>query len=243
MKERFKLFFPNVSLCEKGCSIKGINVTIYSSICECTLNDIINNNILGENIFFKSAMAEVKTLFQETNIEVMRCYKDLFHIKFYLKNPGSFIIFILLLIQIILTIIYYKKYIFAMRKYLFDLTQTYLSFLSKKSTQSPINNKLIQIKANPKKKLSRNPIMNIDNSNSITEKKQNSITKLKKPSKNVIIKTAIKPINSGNKKWIPNDSNNNKFDIKIPFESSENFLFIGNIIDIDMKEYIKTTPD
>ena len=104
LKERFKLFFPNVSLCEKGCSTKGINTTTYTSICECTLNNLINNNILGDNIFFKSAMAEVKTLFQETNIEVLRCYKDLFVGKFYVSNHGSFIIIVLLLIQIILTI-------------------------------------------------------------------------------------------------------------------------------------------
>ena len=58
LNERFKLFFPNVSLCEKGCTAKGINATTYTSICECTLNNLINKDFLGDNIFFKSAMSE-----------------------------------------------------------------------------------------------------------------------------------------------------------------------------------------
>ena len=61
-------------------------------------------------------MAEVKTLLQETNIEILRCYKDLFHIEFYVSNYGSFILLGLLLIQIILTIIYYKKFILGIDK-------------------------------------------------------------------------------------------------------------------------------
>ena len=114
LRERFKLFFPNVSLCEAGCSIKGINTTTNTSICECKLNDLINNEFLGENIFFQSTMAELKTFFQETNIEVLRCYKDLFHLEFYTSNYGSFVILGLLLIQIILsTSIFSKTIIFT----------------------------------------------------------------------------------------------------------------------------------
>ena len=139
LKERFELFFPNVSLCEKGCSIKGINGTTNTSICECTLNNLINNDIIGGNIFFQSAMVEVKTLLQETNIEILRCYKDLFHIEFYVSNYGSFILLGLILIQIILTIIYYKKFIFSMRKYLFNLSQTYLLYLSKQAIPQFLN--------------------------------------------------------------------------------------------------------
>ena len=45
LKERFKLFFPNVSLCDKGCFTKGINTTSNTSICECTLNNLITNSI------------------------------------------------------------------------------------------------------------------------------------------------------------------------------------------------------
>ena len=82
LNERVKLFFPNVSLCDKGCTAKGINATTYTSICECTLNNLINKDFLGDNIFFKSAMSEIRTLFQDTNIEVLRCYKDLFHVEY-----------------------------------------------------------------------------------------------------------------------------------------------------------------
>ena len=43
-------------------------------------------------------MSEIRKLFQDMNIEVLRCYKDLFHVGYYLSNHGSFIIFILFII-------------------------------------------------------------------------------------------------------------------------------------------------
>ena len=80
-------------------------MTTNKSICECKLNEWINNEIIEGNKFLANSMAEIKTLIQKTNIEVLRCYKDLFHIKYYLSNHGSFIIMALLIIQIILTVI------------------------------------------------------------------------------------------------------------------------------------------
>ena len=128
LKERFKQFFPNVSLCQKGCSIKGINVTTNTSICECSLDDLINNNVLSDSMFYKNKMAKIKILIEETNIEVIRCYKDLKYIKFYRNNYGSFLIFIFIVVQIILTVIHFQKYVFSMRMYLYNLTQTYLKY-------------------------------------------------------------------------------------------------------------------
>ena len=156
LKERFKLFYPNVSLCEKGCSIQGINTTTNTSICECTLKNLINSNFLGENIFLQSAVSELKTLLQDTNIEVLRCYKDLFNIKLYLINYGSYIIFGLLLIEIILTIIYYKKYIFIMKKYLFNLTQAFILYLLEKGYK--LNNKFDDIENDDNNKMKNNNI-------------------------------------------------------------------------------------
>ena len=244
LKERFELFFPNVSLCEKGCSIKGINGTTNTSICECTLNNLINNDIIGGNIFFQSAMAEVKTLLQETNIEILRCYKDLFHIEFYVSNYGSFILLGLLLIQIILTIIYYKKFIFSMRKYLFNLSQTYLLYLSKKAIPHlnqkdfEIKNKLIQIKANPHKKSSKNVTKMNDISNNDSTSIPNSNTNLQKRNNILNINNKIKPRNSEDIKL-----SNDDLIIHKKEEKGKNSLIIGNITEKEIEDYIKTDPD
>ena len=256
LKERFKLFFPNVSLCEKGCSIKGINTTTNTSICECTLNNIINNNFLTDNIFFQSTMAEIKTLIQDSNIEVLRCYKDLFKGEFYRANYGSFIILGLLLIQIILTIIYYKKYIFSMRKYLFNLIKTYLSYLSNKGIPSnkldnsldEIHDKEIKFQANPPKrssiKIATNPINNNESTKSF-----NSNSKIQRRNPNQNIKSDVRRTFIESHKGSRNELltkqrgiSHNHFEFGL-ISKDQNLLYIGDIIDLDMEEYIKTDLD
>ena len=256
LKERFKLFFPNVSLCEKGCSIKGINTTTNTSICECTLNNIINNNFLTDNIFFQSTMAEIKTLIQDSNIEVLRCYKDLSKGEFYRTNYGSFIILGLLLIQIILTIIYYKKYIFSMRKYLFNLIKTYLSYLSNKGIPSnkldnsldEIHDKVLKFQANPPKRSSKKIITNTINNNEST-KSFNSNSKIQRRNPNQNIKSDVRRTFIESHKGSRNELltkqrgiSHNHFEFGL-ISKDQNLLYIGDIIDIDMEEYIKTDPD
>ena len=259
LRERFKLFFPNVSLCETGCTIKGINTTTNTSICECKLNDLINNEFLGENIFFQSTMAELKSFFQETNIEVLRCYKDLIKGEFYTSNYGSFVILGLLLIQIILTVIYYKKFIFSMRKYLYNLLQTFLFYLAQKGNPStiklnnnslmPINRKLIQSKSNPIKKSSKNICKKnfeckIDNKNSnIQERNKNEINyNINKESQRLssfeqLINKRSNNFSYGKKRAIRNLNLNSKF------SNFDNSLMLGKVLDINVKEYVKTDPD
>ena len=254
LNERFKLFFPNVFLCEKGCTAKGINATTYTSICECTLNNLINKDFLGDNIFFKSAMSEIRKLFQDTNIEVLRCYKDLFHVKYYLLNHGSFIIFILFIIQIILVIIYNHKYIFSMRKYLYNLMQTYLIYLEEKGIASSnqfdnsldnIPNELIKFKANPNKKPPLKLAQN-DNKNIRIPKRNKTALKNKIKPKTSIDELLNQKSNinfSGHS--VSNNQKNTNIPIKINSNniSAKTNLIIGEPFNIDMEEYIKTDPN
>ena len=45
LKDRIFLFFPNITLCENDCEIKGINLTTFESICECKAIFLLNNNV------------------------------------------------------------------------------------------------------------------------------------------------------------------------------------------------------
>ncbi len=47
VKDRLKLFYPNITLCDEGCFIKGVNLTSWKANCQCALNNLVNNNILG----------------------------------------------------------------------------------------------------------------------------------------------------------------------------------------------------
>ena len=185
LKERFKLFYPHIPLCDKGCFFKGINTATNTSICECSLNNLMNSNLLGNNVLLQDAMDEFKVLIEDTNIGVLKCYKDMKDFNYFSKNIGSFIILGLIASQIILIIVYSKAYAFAVTKYLYNLKQNFISFLSKKNgvnqTQQKFNSsevKLIDNKeAPPKRKYKCINILN----NMEVSKKISEIGEGKKP--------------------------------------------------------------
>ena len=224
LKDRIKLYFPNVTLCENGCQIKGVNITTFKAMCECTLNNFIEkNNIFGDNIFYQSSFGEIESMIKQTNIEVLRCYKNIFVLKYFKKNYGGFIILFLIFIQIILTIIYYCKYLYLIKKYIFNVTDKFLIYLS--TINNNIDNNIIlsnlknkYLPKNEKKSIKmKNPpkkqpkVNNIKNNRNIVRKKskkgktsieKNKPKKIKKrttliPSKNNI-KYNLMNINNSN---------------------------------------------
>ena len=181
LKDRVLLFYPNITLCQEGCSIQGVNLTSFKAICQCKLN-IKNNNIFGKNILVQSQIGEIESLISETNIMIIKCYKILFNYKYFSTFLGGIIILILLLIQIILTFIYYKRSLYLLKKYIFNITDRYIAYLAKqKMAELSINNSLefynnISAKNNapPKRKIGLTPKLENEN---IIRKGQKSKTK------------------------------------------------------------------
>ena len=174
LKDRIKLYYPNISLCEDNCLITGVNLTSLEAICECKFN-FINNNIITNNLFLQNKYEEVQEFISQTNIQIIKCYKDIFNIKYYKNNIGGFIIIILIINEIILTIIYSSRSLYFIRKYIFGLSGAYILYLSnKKSLFSNIN----LINAPPlkkiKKKNDKKKILNNYNSN--VKKTKNNIS-------------------------------------------------------------------
>ena len=188
LKERFKLFFPNASLCDKGCSIKGINTTTNASICECSLNKLINNEFLEDNIILGGAVSELKTLIEDTNIEVLKCYGDITDTKLFKKNYGSFIILALIVCQIIFAIIYFTVYITLMTNYLYNVIENILSYVTKKDNNtinsfkkqtSKNEDVLIEFKNAPPKMKPRRSLKNQAQENEITRTSKKAKTQNK----------------------------------------------------------------
>ena len=144
LKDRILYYYPNISLCEDSCSIQDINLTSLKAICECKYNDKNKNNIFGNNLLVQSEIGEIESLITETNIEIIKCYKLLKNYKFYLKYIGVYIIIILLLVQIILVFIYHNKSLYILKKYIFNITNNYTTYLLKQKINelSNYNNSL-----------------------------------------------------------------------------------------------------
>ena len=140
LKDRILLYYPNVTLCENGCQIKGVNLTTFKAMCECIMNNLLGDIIIESNILYQSSLGEIKNMISQTNIEVIKCYKDIFEYKYFISNTGGFIIISLIIIQIILIIIYSHNGLYLIRKYLLDVTEKYISFLYLQKNNTLISN-------------------------------------------------------------------------------------------------------
>ena len=211
MKDRITAFYPNVTLCDKGCENKGVNLDTMKAKCECIFNSFMDNEMLMEN-FYGQAIAEVMDILSSLNIAVVQCIMDILNGDQFSKCTGGYIILGLLFGQLIFILIYLCKGLYAIRKHMFSLSHTYEAFLQ--NHHNEINNIIF---APPKKKISKPNLRNnntngrIDNysvqssesikivQNNILKKKQNGSSTDKSSATN-LNKKRISINKIGNKK-------------------------------------------
>ena len=258
LKDRLKLFFPNITLCDEGCHIKGVNLTSLKASCECTLNNLLNNNIFGNNLLVQKSLGEVQEILTKTNIEVMKCYKDVFDQEMYKNNTGFFIVILLIFIQLICIIIYFCNFKIKIKKYVLAITDKYLYFLRNKL--NPHNNiskpnnllKPAPPKNNPGSGIKlNNGNININERKFINNKSKTIVRK--QEGKNTTIKIINNPLKFSNKLSfsLSNDSKQNYINSKNNFERKETIKNgyepimpdLSNHLNINIQEFIKTDPD
>ena len=199
LKDRVLVFFPNITLCEDGCDMKGINLTTIRAICECSYSNK-DKDILKDNALYQSNVGQLEEFLSSTNIYVIKCYKNFLNGKYFKECIGGLIILVLLIIEIICTIKYCSKGLFSIKLYVFEISEKYINYISpKKNHLRNIKNVQEYIIRNEK----RNPASSEKEHNIITE---NNIIKMEKKiqkeyqiEKNIIISEAKK---KNNKKLI-----------------------------------------
>ena len=137
LKDRIKLFYPNITLCENGCNIKGINTTTMKAKCECKVNNIINNNILANNAWYKNQMQEIEDLLNESNLEILKCTSKVFKYGKLTSFIDSIIVLSLIIFQIALVFIYCIISIKQIREYIFYILNIFLDYNIKKKNDPP----------------------------------------------------------------------------------------------------------
>ena len=137
IKDRVKLFFPNITLCENGCNIKGINTTTMKADCECKLDNLINNNALSDNAFYRSQVGEIEELMNQINLEILKCSNKMFKHRVLSSYKGSLIILVFICIQIILTLIYCIADRNLLKNYLINILNSFLIHIHKENNVPP----------------------------------------------------------------------------------------------------------
>ena len=183
LQDRLKLFYPNLSLCDPGCTQKSFDLEKMKANCECQFNDISPSNkdkIKKENAILENLLGDAIDFIDSTNIGVIKCVKKIK--KSIFKSYGAYITLVLLIINIILSIIFYAKDLRKLKIYIYNTTQNFLRLI--------FNMKGINFEPPLKKKKKENK--NIENNNkkletdTINMKNNNKNKKNKKP-KNILI--------------------------------------------------------
>ena len=138
LPDRILLYFPNVTLCEEGCEYKGTNFTSLIATCDCKYNELnyelINANLLEDDLIkvftdkVFSDMVELVDNFINIKNHVWICYKNIFVFKYFIRNIGGLIIFVMLIIQIICIIVLaYKGFLDKISKFIMLVTNLYIN--------------------------------------------------------------------------------------------------------------------
>ena len=233
LKDRISTFYPNITLCDSGCENAGINLENMSVKCKCKFNDLANNELIKENVLLNSLVSEALELINEINIAVLKCYKYI--LKYFTKCYGSYISLFLIICHIILTIFFFCVELNKIKKYIYNLTENYLSYIKAKK----INKSNPPSKKRKKKKEGRNKIIHTYDNDPLkneTIKNQNSLISIYK-SKNNSKDSSMQNFSKFNKlQFNPFNNNALKNNISNNLDKTQNSEYYFN-------EYLATSVD
>ena len=225
LRDRVREAYPNAILCPEGCRNQGINLGDMTASCDCTFHDITNNKVVKENAVLDSLVGEVFNIIDDSNILVVKCYKYI--IKYFMRSYGGIITSIVIIVNILLTIIFFLFQLKAITKYIFTLTKDYIKYLN-----IFCFNKSKIIKAPPKKEMPK-----IKKITSEESKKKLTNQKNAKTVKSINNKKDLIDIQPTEKRVLNNEIKT------IEYNDSTETLDEGKKLKKFFKEYLATSPD
>ena len=130
LKDRILSFYPNISLCDDGCQYQGVDLKTFKTECQCKITNFVDNYLsINDFLFSDSIIGDAIGLLKESNLLILKCYKDLLDSKYYKNNKGFFIIITLIGIQILCTILFLYRDLFNLKKYIFNLTDDFIKYI------------------------------------------------------------------------------------------------------------------
>ena len=105
--------------------------------CECKLDNLINNNTLANNAFYKNQVGDIEEILNHINIEILKCSNKIFKNRKISSYKGSFIILVFIFIQVILTLFYCIVDITSLKKYIINILNSFLNHFHKDNNDPP----------------------------------------------------------------------------------------------------------
>ena len=254
LRDRLLDFYPNITLCNEGCFCEGINLTTMTALCQCTFTEILSGNIFTENAFISKISDEIIEIISLSNLEILKCYKDVFSSQYIKKNIGEFIVLGIIFLQTICVIIFLFASMNNMRKYTFGLIEIYLKYKNPKYSMKYSEYISAVIKDNPPIKEKKERMNKKDNKRKTKEYLSAKINKINlynenedSEAKNLSLFGHLSFKNNKSKKEKGEDKNKNKVKIRHSITNKNliktNNNRSNNKINKYMKEYLSTSKD
>ena len=260
LKDRVFEFFPNISLCEQGCDFVGINMTTFNSECQCSFSR--KEQDLKDKVLDQAQIGFVEDIITSSNLYVIKCITLLVKPNVIKKCYGGFVISCLIIAEFICTLIYCKRNIYSINKYIFTITNKYIYFLVQEKQNNNNGNKN---KHNPPQQKIINPKRKRSESQKFLRKSQSGQKALINGNFNLIInhnnnnnddtnqndiyinnnEEKIKQVNGSYIYKFPyhKDYHNSKDLVYMSNELNNVFNNIKDDLDINIKEYLGTQYD
>ena len=235
LSERIKTLYPDVELCDEGCEIKEINLEDMSSTCDCMFNDLSNSNIMKDNPLMESAFGEVFDIINNSNIQVFKCFKNIF--THFSRSIGGWISLSLILGQTGFALTYFLFQSTQVSKYIYNLTKNYLKCMPTKKPLLPpkrgISNNKNNKKDNKKEKIISQAQSEVHSHNKKSKNNKNNLVTIEKNSADIV----FVPFENKNLKSSEDLIENTQNDLKEKKEGEN--IFDKNFF----KEYMSTSPE
>jgi len=236
IKERLKLYFPNITFCEGGCNNIGVNLTSMKAICECKLKDLLSGTKDASRIFG----FDFAELIESISIDVIRCYKTLFQIDYIKKCYGGFFTLFLIIVQTILVVIVKKKSIPHLKIITLFIVDNYSKLVkSQSSLESPPRKKKNNLKSSQLFNFSENSNLQNETKYKLSQKSNKSHLNCDNEKIKVNIFNAGKKI----KKYNLTQIKNRKIYSKLKAKKKSNIFNIQKVKVINLAEYLKSSMD
>ena len=92
LKLRLQLFFPNISLCDKGCISKGVDLKTMESICHCPFTDISQNSFISNVFEYSETLGEIYSFMSNSNFDILFCIKQIFKYIYFKRCTGCLLL-------------------------------------------------------------------------------------------------------------------------------------------------------
>ena len=152
LKLRLQLFFPNVSLCDKGCLSKGVDLKTMESICHCPFTDISQNTFISNVFEFSETLGEIYSFMSNSNFDILFCIKKIFKYKYFKRCIGGYIIMALFLFQVACVSIYFLKSKNKLKIYIYYISNSYIESLKSDLKKEPPKKLKLKTEGNNKEK-------------------------------------------------------------------------------------------